>query len=155
MADTTVTNLLFEDGARIVYRFFHNGGPNTPRMIIPQYLADSKHMVFITEVSGFRQLHVLDPVYEQLRVWQDLDQDGDNTRMATVSGQLVRVQRHEPGQRRGRLALGHLRVVAGQAVGEPVEGRVGEVVLQGVEDELLLDRLAHRVQVERLVDRRP
>jgi dipeptidyl aminopeptidase/acylaminoacyl peptidase len=52
--------------ARAVYRFLHNGGPNTPRMIEPQYLPDSKRMVFITELSGFRQLHVLDPVYEQL-----------------------------------------------------------------------------------------
>ena len=55
------------ENARVVYRFLHNGGPNTPRMIIPQYLADSRHMVFITELSGFRHLHVLDPVYEQLK----------------------------------------------------------------------------------------
>src|SRR5690606_6605643 len=54
------------ENARVVYRFLHDGGPNTPRMIIPQYLADSRHMVFITELSGFRQLHVLDPVYERL-----------------------------------------------------------------------------------------
>ena len=54
------------EGAKIVYQFLHNGGPNTPRMIIPQYLADSRHLVFVTELSGFRQLHVLDPVYERL-----------------------------------------------------------------------------------------
>lgn len=52
--------------ARAVYRFFHNGGPNTPRMIRPLYLADSRRMVFLTELTGFRQLHVLDPIYEQL-----------------------------------------------------------------------------------------
>jgi dienelactone hydrolase len=52
--------------ARPVYRFFHNGGPNTPRLIRPMYLADSRRMLFITELSGFRQLHVLDPIYEQL-----------------------------------------------------------------------------------------
>lgn len=52
--------------ARPVYRFFHNGGPNTPRMVVPTYLPDSRRMVFLTELSGFRQLHTLDPTYEQL-----------------------------------------------------------------------------------------
>jgi len=52
--------------ARVVYRFLHNGGPNTPGLIRPIYLADSRRMVFLTEVTGFRQLHVLDPTYEQL-----------------------------------------------------------------------------------------
>jgi dipeptidyl-peptidase 4 len=52
--------------ARTVYRFLHNGGPTTPGMIQPYYLADGKRMVFISEISGFRQLHTLDPMYEQL-----------------------------------------------------------------------------------------
>ncbi|UCD76415.1 MAG: S9 family peptidase, partial [Phycisphaerales bacterium] len=52
--------------AKVVYQFFHNGGPNTPRMIRPAYLADDRRIVFISELSGFRHLHVLDPVYEQL-----------------------------------------------------------------------------------------
>ncbi len=52
--------------AKMVYRFFHNGGPNTPVMIHPYYLWDSQRMVFLTEQSGFRQLHILDPVYESL-----------------------------------------------------------------------------------------
>ena len=52
--------------AKVVYQFFHNGGPNTPPMIRPSYLADNRRIVFISELSGFRQLHVLDPVYEQL-----------------------------------------------------------------------------------------
>lgn len=55
------------DNARTVYRFYHNGGPNTPRMIIPQFLPDSRRLVFITELSGFRHLHILDPVYEELK----------------------------------------------------------------------------------------
>jgi dipeptidyl-peptidase 4 len=54
------------EDARVVYKFLHNGGPNTPRMIMPQYLPDSRRLVFLTELSGYRQLHVLDPVYEQL-----------------------------------------------------------------------------------------
>lgn len=52
--------------AKVVYQFLHNGGPNTPRMIDPFYLADSRRIAFITELSGFRHVHVLDPVYEQL-----------------------------------------------------------------------------------------
>lgn len=52
--------------AKPVYKFYHNGGPTTPRMIHPYYLADSRRMVFLTEQSGFRQLHILDPVYESL-----------------------------------------------------------------------------------------
>lgn len=54
------------ENAEIIYEFFHFGGPNTPRMIHPQYLADSRRMAFITELSGFRQLHLLDPRYQQL-----------------------------------------------------------------------------------------
>ena len=52
--------------ATTVYRFFHNGGPNTPGMIRPRYLSDSHRLAFITELTGFRHLHVLDPTYEQL-----------------------------------------------------------------------------------------
>lgn len=54
------------ENARAVYRFLHQGGPNTPRMVRPMYLADSRRMVFITEISGYRQLHLLDPRYEAL-----------------------------------------------------------------------------------------
>lgn len=52
--------------ARIVHRFLHNGGPNTPRMIEPMYLADSRRIALLTEQTGFRHVHVLDPVYETL-----------------------------------------------------------------------------------------
>lgn len=49
------------ENAKVVYEFYHFGGPNTPGMIQPQYLPDSRRMAFITELSGFRQLHLLDP----------------------------------------------------------------------------------------------
>lgn len=55
-----------EHPARIVLRFLHDGGPNTPGMIQPRYLADSRRLVLITEQTGFRHLHILDPVYESL-----------------------------------------------------------------------------------------
>jgi len=54
------------ENARVVYRFLHHGGPNTPRMVRPMYLPDSRRMVFITEISGFRHLHLLEPRYEKL-----------------------------------------------------------------------------------------
>jgi dipeptidyl aminopeptidase/acylaminoacyl peptidase len=54
------------ENARVVYEFAHTGGPNTPGMIAPLYLSDSRRMAFITELSGFRHLHLLDPRYEQL-----------------------------------------------------------------------------------------
>jgi dipeptidyl-peptidase 4 len=54
------------ENARVVYQFLHHGGPNTPRMVNPLYLPDSRRMVFITEISGYRQLHQLEPRYEQL-----------------------------------------------------------------------------------------
>ncbi len=50
--------------AREIYRFLHFGGPNTPRMIRPYYLDDSQRLAFICEMSGFRQVHVLDPLYQ-------------------------------------------------------------------------------------------
>lgn len=52
--------------AKLIYKFYHHGGPNTPRMIHPYYLADSHHITFLTEQSGFRHLHILDPTYEML-----------------------------------------------------------------------------------------
>lgn len=52
--------------ARDVYRFFHNGGPNTPGMMRPLWLADGRRLLILTEISGFRHMHVLDPRYEQL-----------------------------------------------------------------------------------------
>ncbi|MEM9378358.1 MAG: prolyl oligopeptidase family serine peptidase [Planctomycetota bacterium] len=52
--------------AKVVHRFLHTGGPNTPRMIEPMYLADSRRIALLTEQTGFRHLHVLDPVYEAL-----------------------------------------------------------------------------------------
>jgi dipeptidyl-peptidase-4 len=54
------------ENAEVVYEFFHFGGPNTPNMVHPQYLPDSRRVAFISEISGFRQLHVLDPRYQQL-----------------------------------------------------------------------------------------
>ncbi|MBX3322622.1 MAG: prolyl oligopeptidase family serine peptidase [Phycisphaeraceae bacterium] len=54
------------ENARVVYQFLHHGGPNTPGMVAPMYLPDSRRMVFITELSGFRHLHLLDPRYEAL-----------------------------------------------------------------------------------------
>lgn len=52
--------------ATVVHRFLHAGGPNTPAMIRPQFLADNRRLVMVTEQSGFRHVHVLDPLYEQL-----------------------------------------------------------------------------------------
>lgn len=49
-----------------VYRFLHTGGPNTPQLIRPYFLPDSRRLTFVTEQSGFRHIHVLDPVYEHL-----------------------------------------------------------------------------------------
>jgi dipeptidyl aminopeptidase/acylaminoacyl peptidase len=54
------------ENARVVYQFLHHGGPNTPGMVAPMYLPDSRRMVFIAELSGFRHLHMLDPRYEAL-----------------------------------------------------------------------------------------
>lgn len=54
------------ENARVVYEFYHFGGPNTPGMVQPQYLPDSRRLVFITELSGYRQLSLLDPKYQQL-----------------------------------------------------------------------------------------
>ncbi len=52
--------------ARTVYRFKHDGGPNTPRMVSPDFAADSKQIVFVSEQSGFRHIHRLDPLYESV-----------------------------------------------------------------------------------------
>lgn len=53
--------------AKTVLRFLHDGGPNTPRMMQPQYCADSRHIVYLSEQTGFRHVHVLDPVYQSQR----------------------------------------------------------------------------------------
>lgn len=53
--------------AETVYQFKHDGGPNTPGMVSPDWAADSKHVVFISEQSGFRHVHVLDTLYQSVR----------------------------------------------------------------------------------------
>jgi hypothetical protein len=60
---------------------------------------------------------------------------------------VARVQVDEPGQRRGGLLLVQLRVV-GDGLGELEEALVGRVALEHVEDEALLDGLAHGVEVK-------
>ena len=60
---------VIERPARLVRRFLHEGGPTTPRMIEPFYLADSRRIVYLSEESGFRHLHVLDPVYGSVDQW--------------------------------------------------------------------------------------
>jgi dipeptidyl aminopeptidase/acylaminoacyl peptidase len=52
--------------AKVVHRFLHTGGPNTPAMTQPRFLEDSRRIVLLSEQSGFRHLHVLDPLYDQL-----------------------------------------------------------------------------------------
>jgi dipeptidyl-peptidase 4 len=52
------------DRAREIFRFLHHGGPNTPRMMVFHYMADNRRLVYLSEQSGFRHLHVLDPLYE-------------------------------------------------------------------------------------------
>jgi len=52
------------DKAREIFRFLHHGGPNTPRMMAFYYMADNRRLVYLSEQSGFRHLHVLDPLYE-------------------------------------------------------------------------------------------
>ncbi len=52
--------------AKVVTRFLHTGGPNTPTLIRPQFLADGRRLVAITELSGFRHVHLIDPLYEQV-----------------------------------------------------------------------------------------
>ncbi len=47
--------------ARPVFSFLHTGGPNTPSLIRPNYLPDSRRLAFVTELSGYRQVHILDP----------------------------------------------------------------------------------------------
>ena len=55
------------DQAKEVFRFLHYGGPNTPRMMELYYLADNKRIVYLSEQTGFRHLHVLDPLYESFK----------------------------------------------------------------------------------------
>lgn len=52
--------------AKTILTLLHTGGPNTPRMVDPQYLADSRRVIFLSEQSGYRHLHVLNPLYENV-----------------------------------------------------------------------------------------
>ncbi len=53
--------------AVVVYRFQHFGGPNTPRMVAPKFAYDSHNIVFVSEQSGFRHVHMVDPLYESVK----------------------------------------------------------------------------------------
>ncbi|HBE67659.1 MAG TPA: hypothetical protein DDW52_05865 [Planctomycetaceae bacterium] len=63
----TQTLELVKHPAKTVYQFKHYGGPNTPRMVDPDFAGDNQHIVFISEQSGFRHIHLLDPLYESVR----------------------------------------------------------------------------------------
>lgn len=58
---------LVKHDARTVYQFKHYGGPNTPAMVAPDFAGESQHIVFISEQSGYRHVHLLDPLYESVR----------------------------------------------------------------------------------------
>ncbi len=53
--------------AKVAYRFLHFGGPNTPSMVSPRFAHDSRHIVFVSEQTGYRQVHLLDPVYQSVK----------------------------------------------------------------------------------------
>ena len=62
---------------------------------------------------------------------------------------VVRMEGHELGQRSRRLLLRQLRIVF-RRLQQAVVGLVRRVILQNIEDEFLLDRLPHAVEVKRL-----
>jgi len=66
-ADTASDKRPEPSKAREIYRFLHTGGPNTPRLMQMYYLADNHRIVYLSEQSGFRHLHLLDPLYESTR----------------------------------------------------------------------------------------
>ncbi|MDA7951122.1 MAG: prolyl oligopeptidase family serine peptidase [Pirellulaceae bacterium] len=51
--------------AKVAHKFLHVAGPDTPGLIHPKFLADSRHIGMLSEQSGYRQLYKLDPLYEQ------------------------------------------------------------------------------------------
>jgi len=53
--------------AKEIYCFLHYGGPRTPRLMRLYYLADNNRIVYLSEQTGFRHLHVLDPLYETFK----------------------------------------------------------------------------------------
>ena len=61
------TPLTVEFEAKTIYQFKHDGGPNTPRMVSPDWAEDNQHVVFVSEMSGFRHVHVLDTLYQSVR----------------------------------------------------------------------------------------
>lgn len=64
---TSSSPLTLKFDAESIYEFKHDGGPNTPRMVSPDWAADNKHVVFVSEQSGFRHVHVLDTLYQSVR----------------------------------------------------------------------------------------
>ncbi len=52
--------------SRILFRWLHTGGPNSPRRFRPRYLADGRRILLPNEISGFLHLSVFDPLYESL-----------------------------------------------------------------------------------------
>ncbi|MEM1068396.1 MAG: prolyl oligopeptidase family serine peptidase [Planctomycetota bacterium] len=58
---------LVDHPAKTVYQFKHYGGPNTPSMVSPNFAGDNDDIVFVSEQSGFRHVHRLDPLYESVR----------------------------------------------------------------------------------------
>lgn len=62
--DSTTADKDQEELAKLQYRFLHFGGPNTPRLIQPRFLKDNTKILFVSEQTGFRHLHILDTIYQ-------------------------------------------------------------------------------------------
>lgn len=58
-------NVVFD--AETIYQFKHDGGPNTPGMVSPDWASDNRHIVFVSEQTGFRHVHLLDTLYQSVR----------------------------------------------------------------------------------------
>ncbi|MCK4998381.1 MAG: S9 family peptidase, partial [Anaerohalosphaera sp.] len=55
------------NNAVMIHKYLHTGGPTTPDMTHPRYLADNRSIVYLSEQTGFRHLHVLDPIYQSTK----------------------------------------------------------------------------------------
>ena len=78
-----------EDGFLVLDHNFNASADNAKELLGNPLIADpgkGLRILAAYDANGDGRIDALDPVYANLKVWQDLNQDGNNTQAGSVGG---------------------------------------------------------------------
>jgi len=90
------------DGFLVLDHNFNQSADNAKEMLSNPLIADAAkglRVLAAYDANGDGKIDASDPVYHQLKVWQDLDQDGNNVNVLTIGGVQSLAQDETGGQK--------------------------------------------------------